>query len=114
MTFFPSNSLTRPASSGEPGAGYSTSNNSFGNPPKSCIVRGRSIAVTATAGIYQWAETQSIALGFGTARPISAHASVHGFWNRAFIGFPCPKNIAGIVSDMVLLCHDAPACGLVY
>ena len=51
------------ASSGSPGAGYSTANSSSGKPKKSWIVRGRAIAVTAVALMYQWADTTRIARG---------------------------------------------------
>ena len=51
------------ASTGSPSAGYSTANSSSGKPKKSWIVRGRAIAVTAVALMYQWADTTRIARG---------------------------------------------------
>jgi hypothetical protein len=62
--------------SGAPGAGYSTANRSSGKPKKSWIVRGRGIAVTAVALMYQCAETTSSARGRGRLAPSAAHASV--------------------------------------
>src|SRR5215212_6879736 len=54
------------------------------------------MAVIAVACTYQCAETTRIARGFGTARPKARHASVYRFFSSAFIGFPCPKNAAGM------------------
>src|SRR5438046_6429455 len=62
------------------------------------MVRGRSIAVTSVAGRYQWAETQTMAFGRGRDLPISAQAAVVAFRSMAFIGFPCPKNMVGILT----------------
>jgi hypothetical protein len=59
-------------------------------------VGGRSIAVTATPGRYQCADTETIARGRGIAFPIAAHPSVYELRVIAFIGVPCPKNIAGM------------------
>src|SRR5271157_3785649 len=50
--------------------------------------------------MYQCADTQRTAFGFGSFAPIAVQCSVYGFWSRAFIGFPCPKNKAGIRWDM--------------
>jgi hypothetical protein len=61
------------------------------------MVRGRTIAVTAVAFVYQCAETMRIARGFGTDSPNARHAAVYRFVSRAFIGLPWPKNAAGIV-----------------
>ena len=69
-------SATSSASSGAPGAGYSTANRSSGKPKKSWIVRGRGIAVTAVALMYQCAETTSSARGRGRLAPSAAQASV--------------------------------------
>lgn len=62
------------------------------------VVNGFSagLAVTAMAGMYQCAETITTARGLGTLRPICAHASLYLFLVIAFIGFPCPKNTAGM------------------
>lgn len=51
--------------------------------------------------MYQCADTQRIAFGFGSFAPIAAHCSVWGFRSRAFIGFPWPKKTDGIRRDMV-------------
>src|SRR5215213_2755002 len=91
-----SSSLTRRARAGSPGAGYVTSYNCRGKPPKSWIVLGAGIAVTKVPGTYQWAETHSTALGRGTSSPILAQALVYSLTSRAFIGLPCPKKIAGM------------------
>src|SRR5215218_8867563 len=60
------------------------------------IVRGLGIAVTAVACTYQCAETTRIARGRGTAWPNARQAVVYRFFSSAFIGFPCPKNAAGM------------------
>src|SRR4051812_5289111 len=54
------------------------------------------MAVTAVACTYQWAETTRIARGRGTDWPNACHASVYRFFSSAFIGFPWPKNAAGM------------------
>ena len=69
-------SETSCTSSGIPGAGYSMSNRRCGKPKKSWIVRGRCMAVTAVALMYQCAETTRTARGFGTACPNARHARV--------------------------------------
>jgi hypothetical protein len=56
------------------------------------------MAVTAVSGTYQCAEIAKIALGFGMDAPMALHPSVYAFVWIAFIGFPCPKKIAGIRS----------------
>src|SRR5919112_801283 len=89
-------SLISAASSGSPGAGYWTSNSSEGKPKKSWIVRGRGIAVTAVALMYQWGLTTRMARGLGTDRPNDRHAAVYRFSDNAFIGLPWPKNAAGM------------------
>jgi hypothetical protein len=89
-------SLTSSYSDGSPGAGYSMSNSGCGKPKKSWMVRGRGIAVTAVALMYQCAETTRMARGFGTAAPNARQASVYRLVSRAFIGLPCPMNAAGI------------------
>src|SRR5581483_1712344 len=61
------------------------------------MVRGRGIAVTAVALMYQCALTTRMARGRGTARPNARQAWVYRLSSRAFIGLPCPKNAAGIV-----------------
>ena len=65
------------ARAGLPGAGYRTSYSSRGKPPKSWIVRGARIAVTHVPGRYQWADTTTMAVGRGSARPMAAQASVY-------------------------------------
>ncbi len=52
------------------------------------MVRGRGIAVTAVALMYQCAETTSTARGLGTASPKARHASVYRLVHSAFIGLP--------------------------
>jgi hypothetical protein len=54
----------------------------------------------ATAGMYQCAEMQRMTFGRGTDRPIAAQPSVQVFRVIAFIGFPCPKKMAGIALFM--------------
>jgi hypothetical protein len=63
-------SLTSSASSGNPGAGYWTSKSASGKPKKSWMVRGRGIAVTAVALMYQGALITRMARG--RTRPVSA------------------------------------------
>ena len=46
--------------------------------------------------MYQWAEIDNTAFGFGTARPMAAQPSVKAFRARAFIGLPWPRNMAGM------------------
>src|SRR5688500_9764456 len=92
-----SKSATSAANSSDPGAGYWTSCSSRGNPPKSWIVGGFSIAVTAVFGTYQWAEMLRTTRGLaGSAAPIADHPFVYELRDSAFIGFPCPTNTAGI------------------
>ena len=81
-------SATRAASTGSPGAGYSTAKSSSGKPKKSWMVRGRSMAVTAVALMYQWADTTRIARGRGMAAANWRQASVKRLCSRAFIGLP--------------------------
>src|SRR5580704_14556055 len=59
------------------------------------MVRGAVAIVTPVSGTNQCAETLRIALGRSTRSPICFHASVYSFVRSAFIGFPCPKKIAG-------------------
>src|SRR6185437_15457035 len=73
------------------------SNRSCGKPKKSWMVRGRGIAVTAVALIYQCADTTRIARGRGTDSPKARHADVYRLVSNAFMGLPCPMNAAGIV-----------------
>src|SRR5581483_2320940 len=61
------------------------------------MVRGRGIAVTAVALMYQCALTTKMARGRGTAWPNARQAWVYRLSSRAFIGLPCPKNAAGMV-----------------
>jgi len=65
--------------------------------------------VTAASSMYQCADTQRIAFGFGSFAPIEAHCSVYGFRSSAFIGFPCPKKMAGIRWGMVTIRLTATA-----
>jgi hypothetical protein len=69
-------SLTSSASSGSPGAGYWTSNSASGKPKKSWMVRGRGIAVTAVALMYQCALITRMARGRGTDCPNARHDAV--------------------------------------
>src|SRR5258706_2805840 len=92
-----SSCATRCASSTDPGAGYCTSRNACGKPPKSWMVRGRAIAVTPVPGTYQCADTQRIAFGVGMDFAIARQPSVYAFVASAFIGLPWPKKIAGQV-----------------
>ena len=62
------------------------------------MVRGRGMAVTAVALMYQCADTTRIARGRGTARPKACQAWVYRLVSSAFIGLPCPMNAAGISS----------------
>src|SRR5215204_1452791 len=76
------------------------------------MVRGRGIAVTAVALMYQCALTTRIARGRGAARPNARQAAVYRLTSSAFIGLPCPKNAAGIVSDALsMLMSLLPADG---
>ena len=67
------------------------------------MVRGRGIAVTAVALMYQWADTTRMARGRGTACPKARHALEYRLISIAFIGFPCPKNAAGITAGVSLV-----------
>jgi hypothetical protein len=62
------------------------------------MVRGRGIAVTAVALMYQCALITRMARGRGTARPKARHAAVYRLTSKAFIGFPWPMNAAGMIS----------------
>src|SRR4051812_44622519 len=70
------------------------------------------MAVIAVACTYQCAEITRIARGRGTAAPNARQASVYRFFSSAFIGFPCPKNAAGMTvmrPPPVVLAIIAPA-----
>src|SRR3954465_8098559 len=54
------------------------------------------MAVIAVACTYQCAETTRIARGRGTDCPNACQAAVYRFFSSAFIGFPWPKNAAGM------------------
>ena len=69
-------SATCSASSGRPGAGYWMSSSLGTLAKKSWIVRGRAMAVTAVALMYQCAEMTSTARGRGTVSPRTRHAVV--------------------------------------
>src|ERR1700692_474312 len=56
--------------------------------------------------MYQCAEMHRMALGRGRLAPIVAHVSVYWLRDRAFIGLPCPKKMAGI-RDGYLLCASS-------
>src|SRR2546421_12065599 len=89
------------------------------------MVRGRGIAVTAVALMYQWADTTRITRGRGTVCPNARHAAEYRLTSSAFIGLPCPKNADGITAgallltgmptsppqelSIALLCHGSPA-----
>jgi hypothetical protein len=89
------------ASSGEPGAGYRTSNSSCGKPPKSWIVRGAAIAVMCVPVVSQCAETTSTAVGVAISAPITLQTVLKSFSSMPFIGEPCPMKSAGIRSSDV-------------
>src|SRR4029453_15383314 len=72
------------------------SKSSCGKPKKSWMVRGRGIAVTAVALMYQCADTTRMARGRGTERPNARHAEVYRLLASGFIGLPCPKKAAGM------------------
>src|SRR4051812_26111490 len=63
------------------------------------MVRGFAIAVTAVALMYQCAEMTRMARGRGTAAPNARHAAVYRLSSSAFIGFPWPRNAAGMRGD---------------
>ena len=86
------------ANAGLPGAGYSTSNKAWGNPPKSWIVLGFSIAVIKVPLVSQWAEIQRIAVGFGKLAPVFCQPLANSFCSIAFIGLPWPIKSNGIVA----------------
>src|SRR3954463_3116398 len=70
------------------------------------MVRGRGMAVTAVALMYQWADTTRIARGRGTAAPKARQAWVYRLSSSAFIGLPWPRKAAGITvepSEVVML-----------
>jgi hypothetical protein len=58
------------------------------------------MAVTIVPGKYQCAETQSTARGRDSVAPILAQDCVYSLRASAFIGLPCPKKMAGIVSTI--------------
>src|SRR5919202_5163591 len=76
------------------------------------MVRGRGIAVTAVALMYQCALITRMARGRGTACPNACHAAVYRLTSRAFIGLPWPKNAAGITCPGgVAACAMSPPDG---
>jgi hypothetical protein len=60
------------------------------------MVRGVGITVTKVPGRYQWAEIESTARGRRMCLPMVAQPSVQALCDKAFIGLPCPKKMAGI------------------
>ena len=56
--------------------------------PKSWIVRGRGMAVTAVTPVSQWAETHRIALGLGSPAPTARQPSLMAFGTKAAMGLP--------------------------
>ena len=72
------------------------SNSGLGKPKKSWMVRGRAIAVTATVGTYQCAETIRMARGRGKEAPMARQASVYRLRSSAFMGLPWPRKAAGM------------------
>src|SRR6478735_3517782 len=60
------------------------------------MVRGRVIAVTAVALMYQCALITRMARGRGTDWPKERQLDVYRLSSNAFIGLPCPMNAAGI------------------
>ena len=67
------------------------------------MVRGRGMAVTAVALMYQCADTTRIARGRGAARPKACQAWVYRLVSSAFIGLPWPMNTAGIRSALTVI-----------
>src|SRR4051812_26596411 len=61
------------------------------------MVRGRGMAVTAVALMYQCALITRIARGRATDWPKARHAAVYRLSDSAFMGLPCPKNAAGMI-----------------
>lgn len=77
------------------------------------MVRGRGMAVTAVALMYQCALTTRIARGRGTDSPKDLQAAVYLFSEMAFIGLPCPKNAAGITRGSAATSHQRLSAGSV-
>src|SRR5690606_14367137 len=59
------------------------------------MVRGRGIAVTAVALMYQCADTTRMARGRGTEAPNARQAAVKRLCSSAFMGEPWPRKAAG-------------------
>ena len=73
------------------------SNSAFGNEaPKSWIVWGRAIAVTAVPRVSQWAEIARMARGRGMSAAISCQARLVALVSSAIIGLPWPKKTTGM------------------
>ena len=53
------------------------------------------LTVTPVPGTNQCAEMERIALGLGVSTPRLLQRAVYAFSASAFIGLPCPKNMAG-------------------
>src|SRR5438270_830726 len=70
------------------------------------MVFGLSIAVTAVPSVYQCADTDRMALGFGNELPSRRQDSVYGLRSRVFMGLPWPKNTTGILD--LLRCIGMP------
>ncbi|CAI8734527.1 hypothetical protein EMIT0P100_130129 [Pseudomonas sp. IT-P100] len=83
-----SNWTTSAANCGSPGAGYCTSNNALGKPPKSCQVSGCGLPLTNSSLFSQWAETITMALGFGNSPARRARAGPLAPGSRASMGEP--------------------------
>src|ERR1700722_5815044 len=60
------------------------------------------MAVTATVGTYQCAETHTIARGVGTLWPSCRQPSEYWLRASAFIGLPWPTKMAGMRDDWVM------------
>src|SRR5712692_10301926 len=61
------------------------------------MLPGERANVTAVSQAYQCAEIHRIAFVRGSDLQILLEPSVYALRSRAFIGFPCPRKIAGIV-----------------
>ena len=59
---------------------------------------GLAVSPTFEPSVYQWAETESMARGFGSSFAIARQPSEYLLSSMAFMGEPCPTNMTGILS----------------
>src|SRR3974377_23306 len=73
------------------------------------MVGGTAFAVTKLPRVYQWADSERIARGRGSAAPSARHAAVAALLASAFVGLPWPMNTAGMRAGGVVTAEPLAA-----